>query len=168
MKKAAFLIMLLCAGLISTAQFSPVNPFEELARTDTTGMRLVRQLATVMMSSEKNFMDQGAIDSELPYLLESYVVFECQGQRFSLYYQWDTREDKLTAEDYFVVYVRPIGTDGPETLTRYSDYHLNGSWDEYGDGRCNFYGNDLEGSKLDDKIQAQYLIVLKQALDYLL
>jgi len=168
MKKAAFLIIFVCAGLMSSAQFSPVNPFDELLRTDTTGIRLVREVATAMMNSDKDFIDQGAIDSELPYLQQSFVVFEQAGQRFSLYYQWDTREDLLDSEDYLVIYSRPIGTDNPESLTRYCDYHLNGSWDEYSNNRCNYYWDDLTGSKLDAKIQAQYISVLKQALSYLL
>lgn len=168
MKKAAFLITVLCAGLVSTAQFSPVNPFDELLRTDTIGTHLVRQLAAEIMSSEKNFIDQGGVDTGLPYLQQSFVVFEQAGQRFSIYYQCDTRDDLLNTEDYLAVYVRPIGTDSPESLTRYCDYHLNGSWDEYADNRCNYYWDDLIGSKLEIKIQNQYLVVLKQALSYLL
>lgn len=168
MKKAAFLIVFLWVGLISTAQFSPVNPFDELLRTDTSGIRLVRQLAAVIMTSEKKFLDQGGVDTGLPYLQQSFVVFEKAGQRFSIYYQWDTREDMLNAEDYLVLYVRPIGTNDSENLLRYCDLRLNGTWDEYGSNKCVYYAEDVEGSRLDTRIQNQYIVVLKQALSYLL
>ena len=70
-----------------------------------------------------------------------------------------------------ILYVRPEGSEGPDSLKIFRDDYLNGSWD-----RAWMNGQELDGEYLDggyqdrsnkyDDIQNEFIRYLKFALEY--
>lgn len=163
MKQMVLFLLIFLFGVTAAAQLQL-----SCCRVDPDVSPLVRRLAIDMIDSKESFILEGVLPTSDPYLHEIFRVFEYKGKRFSLYYQWDVREPiSLDNQEYFAIYVRPIGTTDPESLLYFKDYHLNGSWDECGDSGIQYSWEYFEGSWFDEERQKQFIATLKEALEYI-
>jgi len=168
MKKVALLFLLTISASFLSAQAFYFNPLVSVGRIDTTGTRLVRQLAIQITDSRNNnkFLLSGEVATGSRELKQHYAVFTHKGKRYSVYYQWDISEPILLMScEFLMISVHPEGTDDPEDLVSYKDYHLDGSWDEYSHGQY-IYLAEYEDRFSDDNYQKNFLQTIKEALAF--
>ena len=160
--KAVIIFLLTIAGLFASGQ-SFVSPL----RVDENVAVLAKKLAYAAVSSKKKILLSGDIATNIPGLYQKFFVFVCKGKRFSLYYQWQAGEPSLFNQEFLSLYVRKEGTDGPDDLRGYKDFHLNGTWDECRLGTFSYsFSPPDEGNNFDAEIQEDYRQALKEALSY--
>jgi len=168
------LIFSLC--LTSQAQLMGYDPYPAMGRIDPKAAALVKTLAReveyptracLLQSKEEVYED----------IWESFVVIKSHGLRISVYYQSSSyyqNSGVLFNQDWdssLILYVRPEGSEGPDSLKIFRDDYLNGSWD-----RAWMNGQELDGEYLDggyqdrsnkyDDIQNEFIRYLKFALEY--
>ncbi|MDD3285102.1 MAG: hypothetical protein PHG95_00450 [Patescibacteria group bacterium] len=168
MKKVILLFLLtISVGFLSAQEFY-LNPLVSIGRIDTAGARLVRQLAfQIAASSNQNkFLISGEVATGSHELKQRYAVFTHHGKRYSVYYQWDVSDViSLANYEFLRISVRPEGTDDPEHLTSFKDYHLNGSWDEYFNNQY-IYPAEYEDEFSDSNYQKKFIESVKDALTF--
>lgn len=161
MKKAIFVFSFLLISFLGFGQ-SFTSPF----RIDEQGIILARKLANTLTNTDKRFLLSGDVATDVPGLYQKFFVFIHKGKRFSVYYQWQAGEPSLINDEFISVYVRKEGSDGPDDLQGYRDYHLNGSWDEHCTGIYRYWAETEESSYFDNEIQKEYLSAVREALSY--
>jgi len=166
MKKAIFLFSFMLISFLGFGQSFSSSSFSSPFRINEEGAVLARKLAYTLASSNKNFLLSGNVITGTPGVYQKFFVFRHQGKRFSVYYQWQAGEPSLINDEFLSIYVRKEGTDGPDDLQGYKDYHLNGSWDEHRVGIYHYWAEIEESNYFDNEIQKEYLAVLKEALLY--
>jgi hypothetical protein len=160
--KKAILILTLALTFFSGFGQSFSSPF----RIDEQGIILARKLANKLNNTDKKFLLSGNVTTDVAGVYQKFFVFCCNGKRFSIYYQWQAGDPSLINDEFLSVYVRKEGSDDPDDLQGYKDYHLNGSWDEHRVGIYHYWAETEESTYFDNEIQTEYLVVLKEALSY--
>lgn len=161
MKKAIFVFSFSLISFLGFGQ-SFTSPF----RIDEQGVILARKLANTLTNTDKKFLLSGDVATDVSGLYQKFFVFIHEGKRFSVYYQWQAGEPSLVNDEFLSVYVRKEGSDGPDDLQAYKDYHINGSWDEHHVGIYCYWAEIEESSYFDNEIQKEYLSALREALSY--
>lgn len=167
--KKAFLILLSAVCLLANAQtpLQASGPLAALVHVDTTGMRLVRQLADLMITSDKPCLMRDGLETGKPYLKQVCIVFIAKEKRFSLYYQWNERDFNYDNGEFFSLFVRPEGTKDRQHLRGFKDLYLNGTPDEIRFSGELFGWLPFIGTKFEEKHQAEFIYLLKIAIAYL-
>ena len=171
MKKAVLFFAFALFLITVKAQEFYINPMVSVGRIDTASARLVRNLTYEMVykmnQSLEKFLTFGEISTGTQELKQRFVVFIYNGNRYSIYHQWDTSDAiSLMNYEFLSIFVRPEGTTDPEHLISFKDYHLNGTWDEYSNGCYISLAEYEQGELSDAQTQAKFIRVIKDALAF--
>jgi hypothetical protein len=167
MKKSIFVFIflssVLSALLISSASAQIINIVDAAMRVDSEGVALAQRLATKIVSSEKEFVFK-VKQNPLPHVQLTSVSFLYKGQVYTIDFQNDLgRGASLIHNSFIKVGVYPKGQ--PQAEISFSDYLLNGSWDEHESPAFISLADNVSKEK-SEELQKKFLELLKDALEY--
>jgi hypothetical protein len=164
MKNFLLIVFLVLGVNVASSQNVFWFDLEALANNNTETSTVARLLSTNVVSPQKPLITRGDTLYKEHKLIENFVVFEHGGYRFTVYYQWTPSDGSImNNQDCLTIYYRPIGTDNPENLRKFCDLYVNGTWDQYKDGRL-IYLYDYAWN--DTSRQEEYQKISSLALEY--
>jgi len=164
MKKPIFLLTVL-SMIFGTCAFAQTDIcFRAVARVNTEGVYLARQLAEKVVNCQKPSVikiEQQKLGSDV---VTTSVIFDHNLKKFRVDFQNDMNQaGSLMHESFIKIIVHPQGQ--PENEIYFADYLLNGTWDEHQSHLSWLSFRDVYGGE-DEEIQKKFMGILQEALSF--